>query len=139
MAIWRRFLVFTMVLACIGMRPAAAGTTGNLSGHVFDMMGQPLRGATVQLVTLRYPYELNRDVDLRSHEVQVRQTSPSGFFVFLSLEPGFYQLRSTASGKYFQCPPRIVIYADQTSYIQLFMFDQLMITRCSDDTIFGPP
>ena len=135
----RRVFLLALILMLFGARPAGASTTGNLSGHVYDVQGQPLQGATVQLITLRYPFELNRQVDLRYHEVQVRQTSPSGFFVFLSLEPGFYQLRSIAAGKYFECPPRVAIYADQTSYVQLFMFDQLMVSHCDEDTIFGPP
>ena len=117
---------------------ATAGTTGILSGHVFDDDGRAITGATVQLITLRDPFELNRDIAMGTHEVQTRSTSTSGFFVYLSLEPGYYQIRTTVPGKFFVCPPRVVIFADQTSYIQLFVLSDYVVTQCDDSVYFGP-
>jgi hypothetical protein len=126
------------LIGLISTTAAHAGTTGVISGHVFDEYGRPLQGATVELITLREPFELNREVDPKTHELQLRTTSASGFFVFISLDPGFYQIRTFAQGMYFFCPPRVVVDADATSSIDLFMLDHYVVDRCEQLQIFGP-
>jgi hypothetical protein len=117
---------------------AVAGTTGVLSGHVFSVYGDPLVGATVQLVDLRDRTELNREIDFRRRLLDSRTTDAHGFFVFLSLEPGFYVIRPVLQGWNFYCPPRVVVFADQTSFVDFLMTNAELDVRCSRPGIFGP-
>jgi protocatechuate 3,4-dioxygenase beta subunit len=134
-------IAFLCLAALIGLASpgmAVAGTTGVVSGQVFDESGRPLEGATVELITLRAPFEPNHEVDSKSHELQVRTTSVTGFFVFISIDPGFYQIRSVAPGMYFTCPPRVVVGADQTSYVNLVMFFENQEQHCDMLQMLGP-
>jgi hypothetical protein len=128
---------FLLVAATRGA--ALAGTTGAVSGHVFDQNGFPIIGATVQIAPLRDPNELNREVDLHRDVIDTRSTNAHGFFVFLSLDPGLYVIRPVLPGWNFYCMPRMVVFADQTSFIDLYMTDLELSVHCANPGYYGPP
>ena len=133
-------LVFALFFWGTNCSPAMAGTTGVVSGHVFDYFnGRPVRGATVEIAQLREPSEMTRMVDFRRDTLEVRTTDSHGFYVFLSLEPGFYILRTEMKGMHSYCPPRVIVFADQTSFIDLAMTDLELFVDCGAPRFFGPP
>jgi protocatechuate 3,4-dioxygenase beta subunit len=136
----RLWLVGAILLIAFALRePASAGTTGALSGHVFDMNGQPLRGATVQIAQILDFREITRNVDMQRAVFDTRITDANGFFVFVSLDPGFYAVRPVAAGHYFYCLPRVFIEADQESFIDFAMSDFEILVRCPPINYIGPP
>lgn len=139
----RRFAIITAALlaaaACVvSPRAATAGTTGVISGFVYTMEGHPLPGATVQIVDLPYASEPVRDSDFTKRLLDARTTDANGFFVFLSMDPGIYEIRPVLPGWNFYCVPRIVVYADQTSFIDLSMSDLELFVPCAGTQYYGP-
>ncbi len=119
-------------------RPAAAGTTGVISGHVFSNYGFPLGGATVELVNLRDSRVANRFVDFKRGVMDTRVTNGNGFFVFLSLDPGLYVLRPVLSGWNLYCLPRVFVAADQVSFVDVAMDQPDMLVNCGEQQYYGP-
>jgi len=117
---------------------ANAGTTGTISGYVFTMEGHPLPGAAVQIVDLPYASEPVRDIDFTRRILDVRTTDSNGFFVFLSMDPGLYEIRPVLAGWNFNCVPRVVVFADQTSFIDMSMTDLELFTPCGGTQYYGP-
>lgn len=117
---------------------AKAGTTGVISGYVFTMEGHPLPGAAVQIVDLPYASQPVRDLDFNRRLLAVRTTDANGFFVFLSMDPGIYEIRPVLAGWNFYCVPRIVVFADQTSFIDMSMSDLELFVPCQGPEYFGP-
>jgi protocatechuate 3,4-dioxygenase beta subunit len=136
---WIAIALFAAFFGLAQTGAATAGTTGVINGHVFDEYGRPLQGATVQLIALRTPNESNKEVDPATHALQVRLTSSSGFFVFISVDPGVYQIRTIAQGLYFVCPPRVLVFADQSTFVDLVALDHYVEEPCEPASIFGPP
>jgi len=117
---------------------ATAGTTGVISGYVMTMEGHPLPGATVQIVDLPYAGQPVRDVDFGRRLLDARTTDSNGFFVFLSMNPGIYEIRPVMSGWNFYCVPRIVVFADETSFIDMSMTDLELFVPCEGTQYYGP-
>ena len=117
---------------------AAAGTTGVISGHVYSEYGFPLGGATVELVNLRDSHILNREVDFKRGVIDTRVTDGSGFFVFLSLDPGLYVVRPLLNGWDLYCLPRVIVAADQVSFIDMAMSQPEVRVSCGEQQYFGP-
>ena len=139
----RRFAVAASAVLIAGaclLPPIAAraGTTGTISGYVFTMEGHPLPGAAVQIVDLPYASEPSRDNDFNKRLLAVRTTDSNGFFVFLSMEPGLYEIRPVLAGWNFDCVPRVVVFADQTSFIDLSMTDLELFEPCEGTQYYGP-
>lgn len=139
----RRSVIVTAALlvaaACAFTRTTAgAGTTGVISGQVLTMEGHPLPGATVQIVDLPYATMPLRDSDFTTRLLDARKTDANGFFHFLSMEPGIYEIRPVLSGWNFYCVPRVVVFADQTSFIDLSMSDLELFVPCEGVQYYGP-
>ena len=139
----RRSAIVTATLlaaaACVFLpRTAIAGTTGVISGQVMTMEGHPLPGATVQVVDLPYASEPVRESDFLTRLLDARKTDANGFFHFLSLEPGIYEIRPVLAGWNFSCVPRVVVFADQTSFIDLSMSDLELFVPCEGVQYYGP-
>lgn len=117
----RIFPVLAIAVAIVLPSVVLAGTTGVVSGHVYGEHGQPLSGATVWVVTLRDREELYSKVSVNTHESFSRKTDSQGFFDFLSLNPGYYLIEPSMSGRGPYCPPRIIVDVDQTTYVNLRM------------------
>lgn len=117
---------------------AKAGTTGVISGQVITMEGHPLPGATVQIVDLPYLSVPVRDSDFTTRLLDVRKTDSNGFFHFLSMEPGVYEIRPVLAGWNFYCVPRVVVFADQTSFIDMSMTDLELFVPCEGTQYYGP-
>jgi hypothetical protein len=117
---------------------ATAGTTGVISGQVLTMEGHPLPGATVQVVDLPYASMPVRESDFRTRLLDARTTDTNGFFHFLSMEPGIYEIRPVLAGWNFYCVPRVVVFADQTSFIDLSMSDLELFVPCEGVDYYGP-
>lgn len=117
---------------------ANAGTTGTISGYVFTMEGHPLPGAAVQIVDLPFANQPVREMDFSRRLLAVRTTDSNGFFVFLSMEPGLYEIRPVLPGWNFYCVPRVVVFADQTSFIDMSMTDLELFVPCEGTQYYGP-
>src|SRR6185503_14211402 len=65
-----------------GVRPAAAGTTGKISGRVLDAKGQPLIGVSVAIPVLRIG----------------AATDENGRYTILNVPPGTYDVRFNLLG-----------------------------------------
>jgi hypothetical protein len=118
---------------------AVAGTTGVVSGHVYDVWenypgidDQPLPGATVILSLLRDRSESDWwDLDTRTHATAVRVTDKNGAFFYLSLDPGYYVIRVVHRGKFPECPRRVRVDVDQTTFVSLDVFDIPVLMHCA--------
>jgi hypothetical protein len=129
-AIVRFFSVFAIVAAIALPSPAQAGTTGVVSGRVFDDHGHPLSGATVWIARLNAQGDLPSEVDMKSRESFLRKTNAHGFFVYPSLSPGYYLIEPSMSGRDSGCSPRVIVDADLTTYIDLTMFSRDTLIDC---------
>jgi hypothetical protein len=109
---------------------AQAGTTGVVSGRVYDENGHLLSGATVWVVKLRDRGEPTTDVNLKSRGSISRKTNAQGFFVYTSLDPGYYQIMPEMTGRVSGCSPKVVVDADQTTYVDLSMFSRATLVDC---------
>ena len=128
-----------VAVACMALpNTATAGTTGVISGYVLTMEGHPLQGATVQIIDLPDARETTRDSDFGRRLLTYRTTDANGFFVFLSMEPGLYAIRPVLSGWNFNCVPRVVVFADETSFISLWMTDLQLFQPCQGPQYYGP-
>jgi len=134
----RIFPVLAITAAVAWPGVAHAGTTGVVSGHVYGEHGQPLSDATVWVVTLWDREELYSKVSVKTHESFSRKTDSQGFFEFLSLNPGYYLIEPSMSGRAPFCAPRIVVDADQTTYVNLSMFTHLMPLGCPPPSYIYP-
>ena len=139
----RRFAIAAAAVLMAGVSAfiplnAKAGTTGVISGYVFTMEGHPLPGAAVQVVDLPYAGQPVRDLDFSRRLLAVRKTDANGFFVFLSMEPGIYEIRPVLAGWNFYCVPRVVVFADQTSFIDMSMTDLELFVPCEGTQYYGP-
>ncbi|HXW77477.1 MAG TPA: carboxypeptidase-like regulatory domain-containing protein [Candidatus Eremiobacteraceae bacterium] len=137
----RRFAACTLLVAALfagATTMARAGTTGVLSGQVFASSGEPLRGATVELAQLPDPSAMVRDVDFQRLVIDTRSTDAHGFFVFLSVDPGFYVVRVVLPGWQSICPPREFVFADQTNFVSLFMINGQGAVDCLPINYVGP-
>ncbi len=76
-----RVSAFVFVLSALGAALAGAGTTGQLSGIIFNDEGVPLQGANV---TTSSPAQIGAE--------QLATTGPNGRFRFPHLAPGFYTI-----------------------------------------------
>jgi hypothetical protein len=117
---------------------AFAGTTGVVSGFVYDRSGRPLRGADVVIFDLRVPNESRFDVNSQTSESTSAMTDAHGYFVFISLKPGYYLVRSRLAGQYLYCPPRVIVDADQSTFVSISMVDRGMLVVCSPPRYTGP-
>jgi uncharacterized GH25 family protein len=134
----RLFSVFAIVAAIALPSPARAGTTGVVSGRVYDENGRPLSGATVWVVMLKDRGELNSELNVASHESFSRKTDSQGFFVYPSLNPGYYLIEPSMSGKAADCSPRIIVDADQTTYADLLMVSRDTLVDCAPPRYIYP-
>jgi len=130
--------VLTAVACALFPHAAQAGTTGVISGFVFTMEGHPLPGAAVQIVDLPYANQPVRAMDFTRRLLAVRKTDSNGFFVFLSMDPGIYEIRPVLAGWNFYCVPRVVVFADQTSFIDMSMTDLELFVPCEGTQYYGP-
>lgn len=133
----RFFSAFAIAAAIAWPNVALAGTTGTVSGRVYDD-GRPLVGATVEIFVLKDRNESRWDVDTRTHETAIRTTDANGFFVFMALSPGYYLIGPSFGGKYFYCPPRVVVDADQSTFVALSMADERILGRCTPPRFIYP-
>ena len=131
-------VILLVVLFVLSPVRAVAGTTGVISGYVVSNLGFPLGGATVELVGIRDSRLPNRDIDFRHEVIDSRTTDPNGFYVFLSLDPGLYALRPLANGWNFSCLPRVIVAADQTSFVDMAMTQPQMPIDCGPQLYYGP-
>jgi hypothetical protein len=122
----RVFLVSIALFASLSCA-ARAGTTGGVSGFVFDR-DKPLVGVDVFVVPLTARNESIHDV--RALPIEDRKSDSRGFFTFLSVAPGYYLVYVRLAGYYYYCPQRIAIEADQADSIRLFMSDKQLLVRC---------
>ena len=129
-------LITLMIL--LDSHAAKAGTTGVLSGHIFSDLGFPLGGATVEIVGVRDFRLSNRQLDFQRGVLDTRITDGNGFFVFLSVEPGLYAIRPLLQGWNYNCLPRVVVVADQTSFIDLAMTQPQEQINCGPQVYYGP-
>ena len=121
-------LAMAAVLAWPGV--TLAGTTGVVSGHVYDDTWHQLSGATVWVVRLRDRDEMTSDARVKTHESFSRMSDSHGFFVFPALNPGFYLIESSMSGRADYCPWRLIVDADQTTYVDLRMVTHVFSLGC---------
>lgn len=121
-------LVTAVIIAWPGI--SLAGTTGVVSGHVYDDNWRVLSGATVWVVALRDRDEMTSDVRVTTHESFSRMSDSHGFFVFPSLAPGFYLIESSMSGREDLCPWRLIVDADQTTYVNVRMVTHVFNLGC---------
>ena len=80
----RTALWAALVLVWLIRLPALANTTGTLTGRLLDQTGRPVAGASVTA--------------LSESQRALATTDLSGFFVFVSLQPGTYALTIQKSG-----------------------------------------
>jgi protocatechuate 3,4-dioxygenase beta subunit len=121
---------FVIVANLTSQDAARAGTTGVVNGYVYDRSGRPLRGADVEIFNLADPSESRWDVDARSSESKSTTTNPKGHFVFVSLQAGYYMIQSKLAGQHLYCPPRLIVDADQTTFVSFRMDDRRLLVRC---------
>ena len=96
--------IFLLFLWMIAVRYPAPGqsTFGTVLGTVMDASGAVLPGAKL---TLR---------DLDEATAVTAQSNPQGFFEFLNIQPGRYQLSGSRSGFATQATPEFVLQARET-------------------------
>jgi protocatechuate 3,4-dioxygenase beta subunit len=134
-----RFFSVLAILAAVAMPSIArAGTTGVVSGRVYDEIGHPLSGATVSVVMLKDRGEFTSELNVKSHESFSRKTDSQGFFVYPSLNPGFYQIEPSMSGRAPDCSPRVIVDADQTTYVNLSMVSRETLVDCAGRMFIYP-
>jgi len=134
----RIFRVLAIAAAVAWPSVAQAGTTGVVGGRVYDEHGQPISGATVSITMLKDWGELNSEVDMRPYEAFRRTTDLHGFFVYPSLSPGYYVMMSSKSGESFDCAPRVIVDADQTTFVDLSMISDRMLVKCAPPRYIYP-
>jgi hypothetical protein len=135
----RAILSALVIGLCFTLPNAAiAGTTGVVSGYVHDRSGRPLSGAGVVIFNLRDPDERRFDVNSRTSEFTSTTTNARGYFVFISLQPGHYLVRSRLAGEFLYCPPRVIVDADQSTFVSISMVDRGMLVVCSPPRYTGP-
>jgi hypothetical protein len=149
-------IVFALAIAWDISCPnnAIAGTTGVISGHVYDVWenypgidDQSLSGATVILSSLRDRSEEGNwwNLDTRTHATAIRITDKKGAFLYISLEPGYYVIRVVDGGKHPGCPRRVRVDVDQTTFVSLDVFDIPVLMHCATGDFrpisepFSPP
>ena len=126
----RIFPVLAITAAVAWPGVVHAGTTGVVSGHVYGEHGQALSGATVWVVTLNEWGELTSELNEKSNESFSQKTDSQGFFVYPSLNPGNYQIEPAMSGRVSGCSPKVIVDADQTTYVDLSMFSRETDVDC---------
>jgi hypothetical protein len=134
----RIFPVLALTAAVAWQSVAQAGTTGVVSGRVYDENGYPLSGATVWVITLKDWGELTSELNVKSHESFSRKTDSQGFFVYPSLNPGYYQIEPAMSGRVSGCSPKVFVDADQTTYVDLSMFSSATAVDCVEQRYVYP-
>ncbi len=137
-AIVRLFSVFAIVGVIALPSAIQAGTTGVVSGRVYDENGHPLSGATVWVVMLKDRGELTSELNVKSHESFSRKTDSRGFFVYPSLNPGYYQIEPSMSGRAPECPPIVIVDADQTTSVNLSMVSRETLVDCAGRSYIYP-
>lgn len=126
----RFFSAFAIAAAIAWPSVVLAGTTGVVSGRVYDDNGHLLSGATVWIVRLSDRGEWITEVSLKSHDSFSRITDARGFFVFPSLNPGYYQIEPEMRARVSGCSPKVIVDADQTTYVDLSMFYRETAVDC---------
>ena len=104
---------FVRVLLCISLILSTAipllaqPGRGSLSGSITDPSGAVVQGANVTL--------LNRATGLTQHAV----TTGSGLYIFVSLNPGSYQVTATKTGFESTTEDNVTVTVDQASVVNL--------------------
>lgn len=111
-----------LAYAVTAAAPSNAGTTGVLTGYVFDSYGRmPQANAVVEIATC---------LDWMAYEwscttVDQRQTDSHGRYLFVSLNPGYYfvhaHIANTRIGS--PCRTKAAVDADLTTFVDLSMND----------------
>jgi hypothetical protein len=136
----KTWLTACLLFACVllTVAPSSAGTTGVLSGYVFDSDGRtPHVNATVAV-------SLCRDFlvyDWSCTEVDQRQTDIHGRYVFISLGPGYYSVYASVASTRLGSPCRTqaTVDANSTTFANLDMNDfSKCICDCFDVVYFRP-
>jgi hypothetical protein len=128
------------LLACvlITVTPSSAGTTGVLAGYVFNADGRtPYANATVSVsICLDW-----LSYDSHCSKVEERPTDAHGFYAFVSLSPGYYDMSAYVAGTRLGggCRVQSAVDADTTTfaYLQLNDFSKC-ICDCFHVVRFGP-
>lgn len=131
-------VALAIVVAIMNQHAASAGTTGVVSGYVYDRFGTPLRGADVEIFNLTDPSVPRWYVDARSFASTTTTTNAKGYFVFVSLQSGNYLIRSRLAGQHLYCPPRVIVDADQTTFVSFRMDDRRLLVHCSPAHYVNP-
>jgi len=117
-----------------------AETTGLLTGLVLDAKTlKPMSGATVVVFQEYCPtLELCRYTNIfgvsssREFTIETTTSDHSGFFAFVSLNPGVYKVRGIFGSDYHRyvsfpnCPPTAVVQADATTSVTVLLSPQLL-------------
>jgi hypothetical protein len=128
----RATLSALVIAASFTLQSAAfAGTTGVVSGYVYDRFGKPLRGADVKIFSLVDPSVPRWYVNARNSASTSTTTNAKGYFVFVSLQAGNYLIGSRFAGQHLYCPPRVIVDADQTTFVSFRMDDRNLLVHCS--------
>src|ERR1700751_5029871 len=80
------FVLILLVMICGASRQLHAKVDAGISGIVTDASGAVVSGATVKVK------------DIETGIVQTRQTNVDGFYAFVDLQPGHYDMEVTQSG-----------------------------------------
>lgn len=132
------FVVSVVALTLAFTESAFAGTTGVARGTVVNSKGLPIANARVVLTRyLTYDDAIFfRDAVARGSETTTSNTS--GFFVLVSLAPGYYVVSAVAGGEYLYCHPRLQIDADMTTIVDLHMGEAKLLVRCTSPRLIKP-
>jgi protocatechuate 3,4-dioxygenase beta subunit len=131
-------VALAIAIALMNQDAASAGTTGVVSGYLYDRFGTPLRGADVEIFNLTDPGVPRWYVDARSFGSTSTTTNAKGYFVFVSLQAGYYLIRFRSAGQNLYCPPRVIVDADQSTFVSFQMTDLRLLVRCSPMHYINP-
>jgi hypothetical protein len=106
----RSALALTVIVAVAGVGTVAAGTTGQLSGFVFNEDGLPLQSVRISASS---PAQIGA--------VQLAETESDGSFRFLRLAPGYYTVLVELVGYGPQQLEEVQVRLDRETQVQVIL------------------
>src|ERR1051326_2749435 len=104
-----RFVLVGLALMCMWSTQLSAKVVAGVSGTVTDASGAVLSGATVEMKAIE------------TGAVETRQTNSEGFYAFVNLQPGHYDLEVKRSGFTTYRQTDIVLDVDSAKILNITM------------------